>query len=393
MAGIFKLLEQQHLQIRRLLDQLDDAPGEVAVDEQGRQHLLDRLVVLSSRHEAAEEMVFWPAVRRRLDDGERLSQAGIHQETDAKYLIDAVRFETSEAALTAALREISVLVRKHADFEEQEVWPLLRKVAGPLGRAIMGRQFALALRAVPTRPHPSGPDHPAGLATAGLAAAIADKMRDAVSSRPVAPPGGTGTEEGPEVTEFLIAEHARIDALLSRAERDAEHDTGHELLIGAHSDGTRRGCPDPENTARIVKELSVHDSIEREHLYPVLRRRLPDGNALYPAWLVEHGNVAAVLSEIDRRPDHDPHRQTLLGELVTMVRTHFAEEEGTLFPAMRVRMTLDERLTLGRALADGKHRAPTRPHSHIAGAGFGAKVSRLVAAPVDRTRDVLAGRP
>jgi hypothetical protein len=47
---------------------------------------------------------------------------------------------------------------------------------------------------------------------------------------------------------------------------------------------------------------------------------------------------------------------------------------------------------LGQVLQAAKPKAPTRPHSHLGGAGLGARLSRAVAAPLDKTRDALAGR-
>jgi hemerythrin superfamily protein len=375
---MFQLLQQQHAQIITLLDRLEAAsgsgppPAAGAVDETGKRRMVDQLVVAASRHEAAEELVFWPAVRRRLDEGPTLSDQGLAQEREARYVLEAMRFETSDAALAGQVRELAAMTRSHVDFEERRVWPDLQSRTGPIGRVISGRELALALRAAPTRPHPRGPDRPGGLATAGLAAALGDRVRDTLGGRHVPPPGRADRPGGPDAADFLEAEHARIDRLLAQVEEDR--------------------VPAPDLAARIVKELSVHDSIEREHLYPALRRRLPNGNQLYGEWLAEHGRIAAVLAEIDRRPPHDSHRTDLLGELVGLVRTHIAEEEGMLLPSMRSRMTEEERRSLGRALESGKGRAPTRPHSHIAGAGLGARMARLVAAPLDKTRDAISGR-
>lgn len=377
MPNIFGLLEQQHAGIITLLDQLGTVSGGGAsesseFDEAGLRRIIDHLVVASSRHEAAEELVFWPAVRRRMDSGRELSDEGLRQENDTKYMLDAIRFETSGMARTSELHQLASAIRSHIDYEEDQVWPRLRAVTGPLGRALLGRQFALALRTAPTRPHPRGPDRPAGLATAGMAAAAGDKLRDSFGGRNVPPPGETGMPAGPDAADFLEAEHARIDKLLERVQDQGEVDAG----LGAS----------------IVRELSVHDSIEREHLYPVLRRRLPNGNELYGQWLADHGRIAAMLAEVDRRAPHDLHHRSTLVELVQVVRTHVAEEEGTVFASMRARMTVEERAALGRSLELGKRKAPTHPHSHIAGTGLGARLSRMVAAPLDKTRDKLSGR-
>lgn len=356
MADIYKVLGDEHAELLRLIEQLEAGVGDATT----RRHLVDRLVGTASRHEAGEELALWPVVRRRVPGGDDLARRGLGEEGDARYLLDALRVDDS------VLASVTGIIRGHIAFEEDQVWPVLRRSTGAIGAAMMAARLRLGGFASPTRPHPGGPVRPFGLATRGAAAAFADRARDRLTGRSLEPPGG-----GMDASAFIVSEHTRIDGLLA----EVEH-----------------GDPDPSLAARLVKELSVHDSIEREHLYPLLRRRLEQGNDRYPGWIAEHGRIATVLAEIDRRPDGDRRRRELLQSLVTLVRTHVAEEEEAVLPAMRAHLSEEERAELGARLEAAKAKAPTRPHAHLAGAGVGARLSRLVVAPMDKSRDALARR-
>lgn len=347
-------------------------PG-AGLDATGRRLLLDRLIAAESSHEAAEELAFWPAVRRRASGGRKLADEGRRQEGDGKYQLDALRFVTDQADLDGGLREAAALLRRHIDFEEQEVWPVVRRASGPIGAHLLGLKYRAAVRATPTRPHPHGPDGPMGLSTVGLAAAATDRIRDRLSGRHRRLSGRLGSPEGePDAIGFLAGEHRRIDGLLRRVETSE--------------------WPDAALLHDVVRELSVHDAIERQFLYPVARSRLSGGNDLFDHALSEHGRIASALAEVDRRPDGDSRRREQAKRVVKLVRAHVAEEEGQIFPALRAHLGPQELVELGESLRAAQAGSPTRPHPHAGGAGVGARLARVVAGPLDRARDALAGR-
>ncbi len=365
------MLESDHRRITAVLDQIDrERPG---LDRTGRRLLLDRLIAAESRHEAGEEMAFWPAVGR-LDGGAELVAEGRRQEGDARYVIDALRFSQPGPELDDHLGAAAALIRRHIDFEEQEVWPLVRRAGGPLEARLLGWRYRMARTVAPTRPHPHGPEGVLGLATVGAAAAAADRLRDRMGGRarrlagPLGPPGH-GTDDG---LDLLAADHRGLEEMMHRLEA-AE-------------------WPDPGDVADLVRGVSMHDAIEREHLYPLVRHRVASGNDVYDHSLAEHGRISAALSEVDRRPPGDRHRRDEVERAVTLIRTHVAEEEGSVFPALRARLSPQELAELGSRLETARRRAPTRPHPHVAGAGLGARLSRMVAGPLDRARDTVTRR-
>jgi hemerythrin superfamily protein len=370
-VDIYELLRRDHQEIDGLLSRLEQPPGRASFDESGRQYLLDRLVSVASRHEAAEELAFWPQVRRRVRAGAELAEQALQAEREAKALLDLVRVVSSETELADTCGELHSRLRAHARFEEDTVFPELRRSSTRLGATLTGIRFLVARRGGPTRPHSKGPDRPAGLLTRGAPAVLMDHMRD-LGSRPRRRPVGFDEPERPDAVTVIKEDHQRISSLLARLEAQTD--------------------PDDTLLQSVIREVSIHDAIERQHLYPVVRDRIQDGPTLYQQLLHEHGQIGLVAANLDSYHFHDEARKEWIHELIIDLRTHIDQEEGAILPALAARLTHEESVDLGARLDAAKRRSPTRPHPHMAGTGTGARLSRLIATPIDKTRDALAGR-
>lgn len=188
MSDVFEVLAADHAEVKQILAALQESPGvgQGASDLvlSARTKLAERLVMDSSRHEAAEEQYFWPAVRKHVPDGDALADEAIGQESEAKEVLNKL------SKLTAGDSEFDELIatfipaaRHHIAFEETRVWPGLRSAITADQARQLGDQVAKAESHGPTRPHPNTPANPAVLKTAGPAAAMIDQLRDAVSGR------------------------------------------------------------------------------------------------------------------------------------------------------------------------------------------------------------------
>ncbi len=128
MPNVFDVLRRDHLEVKQMLAELETGPTAAtgADDTQLalRKKMAEELVIEESRHEAVEEMYFWPVVRERVTNGNGLADQAIAQESEAK-------------------------------------------------------------KSAPARPHPRTPASPGVLKATGPAAAAADKARDAVPGRGV----------------------------------------------------------------------------------------------------------------------------------------------------------------------------------------------------------------
>lgn len=182
MPKLTTLVLGDHRYTERLIDQLTADPAKVTYDDAARKNLTDYLVAADSRHEAAEELVVWPAVRKRVPGGAALLAEGLRQERDAKSTLDTLRFADGPSRQRLA-EEFAGLTRAHIAFEENEVLPALKKATVWPGLHLLGAKFALAKRVAPTRPHPKGPERHAGLLTKGLLIAATDRLRDKLTGR------------------------------------------------------------------------------------------------------------------------------------------------------------------------------------------------------------------
>lgn len=183
-----ELLRADHLRVLDMLDALERGPlVEDYADADQMHERRDRvteLIIAESRHEAVEEQYFWPMVRKRVPDGDRLADAAVEQEQAAKHVLD--RLAHVAADQPEFQRLISQIVedgRRHIAYEEETVWPAVRTALSQAELAELGDRMATAKKSAPTRPHPHTPPRPAVLKTAGAAAAVVDKLRDAASHR------------------------------------------------------------------------------------------------------------------------------------------------------------------------------------------------------------------
>lgn len=187
MPSAFDVLGNDHEQVKQLLSKFEMAPAASGTNDSllgARKKMAETLVIEESKHEAIEEMYFWPAVREHLPDGDTLADQAISQEQEAKEVLD--RLDKTDAGVPEfekLLVKFTAAAREHIDFEEQRVWPGLRSAMTAAVAGDLGTKLTEAKKIAPTRPHPHTPGSPGVLKTAGPAAAMADKARDAMTGR------------------------------------------------------------------------------------------------------------------------------------------------------------------------------------------------------------------
>lgn len=181
-------LRADHDEVLAMLRRLETSPTAAGAPEddqvRARKALVTELVMAESRHEAVEEQLFWPMVRDRVPGGVDLAARAVAQEEEAKHLLDRLRqMEPAEPGFDELLAEIAAAGRTHIAYEQDEVWP---KVRGSVSAAELdeaGTRMARAKKLAPTRPHPNTPSGSGTQKTAGPAAGMVDKLRDAVTGR------------------------------------------------------------------------------------------------------------------------------------------------------------------------------------------------------------------
>jgi hemerythrin superfamily protein len=175
-----------------------------------------------------------------------------------------------------------------------------------------------------------------------------------------------------DAIQLIVSDHREVERLFKEFER-AER----------AGDVTRQG----ECVRSLVRELSVHASIEEQFVYPALRERAGDERVLDA--LEEHHGAKVTLDEIDALPAGHPRLPSKVRLLAESVRRHVEAEERELLPALERALGEEGRRDLGEVLARAKRTAPTRPHPAAPDTPPANFLASALASIVDRSRDAI----
>ncbi len=188
MPSAFDVLGRDHQEVKRMLAELKKGPTAATGAGEDRlllrKRMVEELIIEESKHEAVEEMYFWPAVRDRLPDGDQLADTATAQEQEAKQVLDRLdKLEAHESEFEQLLVQFITAAGEHIRYEENNVWPGMRAALSAQEADELGGKLEQAKKTAPTRPHPGTPAKPGVLKGAGPAVAAADRLRDKASGR------------------------------------------------------------------------------------------------------------------------------------------------------------------------------------------------------------------
>ncbi|NJQ00340.1 hemerythrin domain-containing protein [Streptomyces zingiberis] len=180
---------------------------------------------------------------------------------------------------------------------------------------------------------------------------------------------------GGNVIEELTADHREVEELFQKIEMLPAGDTRRKALAD-----------------EAIVELIRHSVAEELHLYPAVRRLLPDGDAIADKEVEDHSSAERTMKQIEGLDAEDPDFERLLGTWMREIRLHIEDEETNLFPKLRQAADADDLNQLGDKIRQAKKTAPTRPHPASPSTPPANKVLAPGAGLVDRVRDALSGR-
>lgn len=187
MPNVFDVLRKDHEDVKRVLAELETGLSRDPHDADHMkllENLVEQLIIEESKHEAVEEEYFWPAVREKLPDGDKLADEAVEQEQSAKYVLnDLVGLSAGKPEFADRVRAFIKDGRSHISFEQNQVWPKMEETLSSKEAAELGEKIVQGKKIAPTRPHPHTPPKPGILKTAGPAVAAADRVRDTVTGR------------------------------------------------------------------------------------------------------------------------------------------------------------------------------------------------------------------
>ena len=186
------------------------------------------------------------------------------------------------------------------------------------------------------------------------------------------------------IADQTVEELGGAGSVLARQRRD--HVELDRLL---HELDASTGAAQERVLQRIDRLVFSHAFAEETVLWPVLRRVLPDGDALTAQVEKEHQEVNELVSALERTGVDHPERPVRLARLVEVLREDVRDEEDVLLPRLQERLGHEELRALGRRWELMRRLSPTRPHPTVSRRPPGNALSGLPLTVIDRTRDLV----
>jgi hemerythrin superfamily protein len=180
------------------------------------------------------------------------------------------------------------------------------------------------------------------------------------------------TKKREDAIALLKTDHREVEAMFKRY-----------MALGERATKSKKNIVE-----KLVKELSMHASVEEQVLYPAVRRELRSGERLAEEALEEHQKAKEVLAELDKMNPDDEALDDKVESLMKDIKHHVHEEESEMFPRMRKEMQAETLRDMADLMRAAKKIAPTRPHPHAPATPPGNLVAGMAAGVIDRARDV-----
>jgi hemerythrin superfamily protein len=193
------------------------------------------------------------------------------------------------------------------------------------------------------------------------------------AARKTAPATKRRASTSPDAIALLKADHATVKDLFRRYKG---------LGDGALKSKTN-------TMERIVRELSVHASVEEQVFYPDVKSNVPGSKRLVDHGMAEHQELKETLVRLQRMRPDTPEFDTTMRKVISDVTDHVKEEETELFPKVRKAMSKQELTDMAALMRTAKKAAPTRPHPLAPSTPPGNIIVGAAAAMVDKARDAM----
>ena len=165
--------KRDHVELDRLIHEVDSSQGHI------RQENLTRLCRLVFPHAFAEESVVWPAIRRWVPDGEKLTLQIEQEHQEINELFTELEKTGPDSDRHRDLwQRIVTLLREDVRDEEDRLLPMLQETVPPKTLVQLGWAWEAVRRTAPTRPHPVVARRPPGNVAAAAPLTVLDRARD-----------------------------------------------------------------------------------------------------------------------------------------------------------------------------------------------------------------------
>ena len=171
------LLRERHEQIKSMFEETLAASGDA------RAELFDCLRATLAVHETVEEMLVHPIARQVGPEADAVVEARLAEEKEAtKKLAELEKLGANGDQFARHLATFQQAVLKHAEAEENELFPLMERGCDPAKLSDLADAIRVAEAWAPTHAHPHAPSGPVGLLVTGPFVAMVDKVRDKLAT-------------------------------------------------------------------------------------------------------------------------------------------------------------------------------------------------------------------
>jgi hemerythrin superfamily protein len=187
-GDVVELLLDQHRVIRELCEEVSSAA------EADREQPFRSLLRLLAVHEAVEEELVHPYVKRRVAGAKESVAERVEEEREVNKMLAALdALGPANPAFGDLFTRFRTALLAHADKEESSEFAGIRSATRPAERAAMAAAVRLASSLAPTHPHP-GNESAARAILVGTPMAMMDRARDLLRGAMRGRSGGDGAE-------------------------------------------------------------------------------------------------------------------------------------------------------------------------------------------------------
>lgn len=150
MDGIV-LLKEDHKTVKRLFREFEKTHKKTT--PQAKQALVEKIIKELTTHAYIEETIFYPAAREQVPETEEHVLESVEEHHVVAWLLSELqRLDPSDETYDAKVAVLIENVEHHADEEEKEWFPEVRKALGRNRLAELGEQMAAAKPNAPADP-------------------------------------------------------------------------------------------------------------------------------------------------------------------------------------------------------------------------------------------------
>jgi len=133
------MLTEDHREVSDMFEQFDQL-GDRA--KAGKEKLKEKICIALIAHTAIEEEIFYPAVRKAIEDGEDMVDEAVVEHASAKDLIRQLQeMQPDDELYDAKVKVLGEQIEHHVEEEEKEMFPKARKSG--LDLVALGQEMAM----------------------------------------------------------------------------------------------------------------------------------------------------------------------------------------------------------------------------------------------------------